>query len=138
MLKREPIAGLLIFGLMLLAGCINAGPSVEAFEGTSWVLTSLNGSSPLEDATITLNFEDETVGGDAGCNSYGGDYLLSGETDVTISNLVSTLRACADPELGEQETAYLRILGGVTGYNLSASQLELFNDAGETLIFTPN
>jgi heat shock protein HslJ len=74
-------------------------------DGTEWTLISLNGSDVIEGTTITLSFTDGQVGGNAGCNSYGGQYTATNET-LTITDIVSTMMACTSPAgINEQESA---------------------------------
>ncbi len=59
------------------------GPTT--LEGTSWILTTLNGAEPLPDTTITANFEaDGNLAGSDGCNRYGARYEVDGDR-ITIT-----------------------------------------------------
>ena len=50
-----------------------------ALDNTEWTLTSLNGNRPVEGSRITLVFYPGSyMEGDAGCNSYGVDYVANG------------------------------------------------------------
>ena len=51
----------------------------------------------IEDSPVTLNLNGTEVGGTAGCNSYGAQLVLDGES-ISISDLTTTLMACA-PEI---------------------------------------
>lgn len=109
-----------------------------ALVGTEWQLhTFLSGetadstaSSLIGDSTITLVFnEDGTVGGHGGCNSYGGNYLVEGES-LTISELVSTLMACEAEGVTEQESVYLDALGRAESYSIEGNQLTIYYPGG--------
>lgn len=124
-------AMLIIYGA--LTGCAATG---DALDGTSWVLTSLNGSSPIAGSTITLAFEDGRASGSAGCNSYGGSYTLSGADGVTFRDVFSTMMACVGPEgVMEQEIQYLDILGAAHGYSMQDNTLQIFTPDGAFLQF---
>jgi len=64
--------------------------------------------------TITAKFTDDSkITGSAGCNHYGGEYLLDG-ANLSISSLFSTLMYCTEPEgVMEQEARYLGLFDSV-------------------------
>lgn len=80
--------------------------------GTDWVLESYstNGdaiSSVIVGTKVTANFAaDGNVGGNAGCNHYGGEYSLDG-ANLSVSSLFSTLMYCETPGVMEQEAAFM-------------------------------
>lgn len=111
--------------------------------GIEWQLNAFVGgdtadasaSSLIADSTITVMFnEDGSVGGHGGCNSYGGQYQVDGET-LTISDLVSTLMACEAEGVTEQETMYLNALGTAETYSIAGNQLTI-NYPGGALVFS--
>lgn len=110
--------------------------------GTAWRLASMGlvGSETpvIEGSTVTLQFnEDGTAGGQGGCNSYGGSYQVE-EGEITFVDVVSTLMACADETVTQQETAYLNALQHTGQFELSTDSLVIFyNDGAEALRFTP-
>jgi heat shock protein HslJ len=121
-----------------IAGCGlvgSPGPS-QNLSGTEWNLVEMDGHPPLaEGGPLTIGFENgDHVGGNSGCNSYGGVYAVDGSSMV-ISDLVSTLRACAGP-LNEQEAEFLRALGEAAAYEISNGRLMLKDGGGTVLVFT--
>ncbi|HSJ57139.1 MAG TPA: META domain-containing protein, partial [Anaerolineae bacterium] len=109
-----------------------------ALAGTSWVLTSLRGQPALESTRVTLEFEAGTVGGSAGCNSYGGGanndpYVATPDGELALPEIASTLMACADAAVMQQEADYLDALASVERYRVEGDALELQNGAGETV-----
>ena len=105
--------------------------------GTEWVLTSLNGNSPVEDSTITLAFHNEDeISGNGGCNNYFAAYTRDGSF-LTCETPAATEMACSGPAgVMEQEQRYLGLLGDVTVYRTYGSQLWLETDDGRALVFT--
>lgn len=108
--------------------------------GTAWVLDSYSTggdaiSSVIAGTKVTVMFADDgKIGGNAGCNLYGGGYTLNG-TNLSVSSLFSTLMYCGEPEgTMEQEARYLGLLESVTGYRIDADQLDLFDEEGRTLL----
>jgi heat shock protein HslJ len=115
--------------------------SEDPLAGTSWVLDSFStqgvATAPVGETPITLEFSnDGNVGGNAGCNSYGGPYQVEG-IDLVFDEIVSTLIACADSDQMEQEIQFLEALQSVTTFQIDGDQLILHYDEGQSmLIFT--
>ena len=149
----------LILSLCLLLAACTAAPQATAtpaatpgggetsiaptgsLEGTRWVLASMTRDGaeapPVSGSTITLNFETGgQVGGNAGCNSYGGSYETR-NSSITFLNVVSTLMACAEQAVTDQEAAYLNALNQAATYELSNDSLVIAGAGGEQLKFTP-
>ncbi len=105
----------------------------------SWDVTSIYTggavSSPVAGSTLTLEFTNDKVSGDGGCNTFSGPYAVRGTDAITIGPLASTLRACADPALDAQEQQYLAALQLAKTYRVSGDTLTLFRD-GETIAVT--
>ena len=117
-----------------LASCRGmSGP--DPLAGTSWALISSENRLTLNGRPITLRFEHGGVQGSSGCNSFGGDYRLSGKR-IVIENLFSTMMACPEPEgIMEQEQHYLYLLGEVDSYSIVGGNLQLFASRSELLTF---
>ena len=122
--------------LLLLSACGAVAPATPSLEGTSWQLESLAGEPALPGTDVTIEFKDGQAGGQAGCNGYGGAYKVDGN-EITFRELASTLMACADPAVMEQESAYLQFLGEVQRFELVEGQLQLVRADGEALVFVP-
>jgi heat shock protein HslJ len=116
----------LIVIILLLAACAPVGvtpgttPGDDSLAGTQWELESFgppgNEAPLVEGSQVTLIFEEGgQAGGNGGCNSYGAQYRE--ENDVlSIQEIVSTLMACADQRVTEQEGAYFRALESAERY----------------------
>lgn len=104
-------------------------------DGTEWELTSLNGSNLVEGSTITLAFPDKNyLQGSAGCNSYGADYVTSGN-EFHIPETHRTEQDCDVPEgVMQQETAYFEALRNVATFGVIDDRLELGNAGGEPIL----
>jgi len=120
--------------VLLLSACSGGTAAAQLPEG-EWTLTSLMGSPPLEGSTVTIRFEGNQVSGSAGCNSYGGQFNAGRDGSLTFDNVFSTEMACMEPEgLMEQETTYLQTLTQAASFTIADGQLELMNQAGETIM----
>ena len=102
---------------------------------TTWILTQMivNGAAkPLVAGrvpTVQFHPQDGAVSGNAGCNGYGGDYTLAGET-LSLNHLLQTLMACSDSSLMGQEYAYMSALRRVTRLQLADNTLTLSSSDG--------
>ena len=119
----------------------SAGASPD-LAGTEWVLTSLNGSSLIEDTEITLFFKEAYLGGTMTCNNYGGGpdsgkYTTTDDGRLAILQLAVTVQLCSEPEgIMEQEAAYIEALHDATTYRVTDDRLEIVDAGGRTrLVF---
>jgi len=138
-------AGALVV-LLLVAWTVACAPPAMApaptapgehivLDGTEWLLTSLEGTSPLEGATITLAFYPEAyMEGSAGCNSYGTDYTLTG-TEFQLAEIHKTNSECTEPPgIVQQEAAYFEALSRVAAYWATSDRLEFHDASGKTIL----
>ena len=99
--------------------------------GRAWTLTELEGSPPVEGATVDMTIGDDGVSGSAGCNSYTG--AASVDVDAGTMTLgpeiASTMMACEQPIM-DQEQKFLDSLVRVVGYDMAKDELILLDDQG--------
>ena len=115
------IGFLAILGVALAAG--------DDLEGATWVVDELvvDGTSvePLAGTELSALFDDGSVNGVAGCNSYFASYEVDGGA-IAIGPAGSTMAFCVEPEgIMEQEIAYLTLLGTVDSFTRDGDQLQL-------------
>ena len=97
-----------------LTGC--GGDPASLLQGREWVVEGINGAGLIDGSRATVSFGDSgRVSGRASCNSYTGQYSLSGER-LTISNTAGTMMACAPP-LMRQEDLFLGVLRDVRRFD---------------------
>lgn len=124
---------LLIALVILLSACSGGSVSLEG----EWTLISYgdssNPTSALPNVETSINFDaDNQVGGNVGCNSFGGEYKLNGK-QVTFSGIFSTLMFCEGTM--DQETVFLNILSEQSlNFELSGNQLTLTSQNGSSVI----
>jgi putative lipoprotein len=111
-----------------------------ALRRTRWQLSGYTSGgeshTPLEGAPITLEFSSPTdVGGSGGCNSFGGTYTVD-EDAIDFSELASTMMACEDDALMDQEAWFFETLATVERYNIAAGDL-ILHTADGTMRFAP-
>ncbi len=107
---------------------------------TEWQLVSLNGDSPVEGSTITIEFADAgNASGMAGCRAYTATYEASGDEIHFLSLSMSGDEAClADEAIYLQEGRYTDALTWATNYRLGEGCLEIETARGEVLSFEPH
>jgi len=78
-------------------------------------MASLAAETP--DAAVTIEFKDGQVGGQSGCNTYGGSYRAHSDGAIELGPLHTTLMAC-ESAVAAFENAYLRALDKVTHFSV--------------------
>ncbi|HEX2077695.1 MAG TPA: META domain-containing protein [Longimicrobium sp.] len=133
-------------GLALVVLALGAGVPAQAqggsepLAGTSWRLIELNGQPPVAGGeALTLQFaaDGQQVSGYGGCNQFSGPYTQSGSS-LRFGPLVSTRRACLEPALNTQETAYFEALESTTRYSLQGGVLVLYRGNQVVARFAPS
>jgi heat shock protein HslJ len=114
--------------LVLLSACTSQTSLVD----TKWQVVNLDGETALEDITVTLNFGEDSIGGNDGCNVYGGSYTATESTIQFGSDLFSTEMYCTE-KIMTQSTAFYNVLSLVTDYKADSQLLTLFNADGKKL-----
>jgi heat shock protein HslJ len=104
----------------------------DVLAGTKWRLVSfgLPGSETptVEEVELTLEFgEKSQVGGSAGCNTFGGEYTIQGEM-IDFTNITSTLMACVNEAVTQQEGEYLQALEMSGRYEVAGDRLTIWYD----------
>jgi heat shock protein HslJ/LysM repeat protein len=108
------------------------GGPVGTLEGSSWIMTDVNGTPPQPDTTITASFDaDGNLSGTDGCNRYGATYELDGD-QITVTPGVTTMMACPDPIMRQAE-AYMAALASATSYRIQGDTLELLDASGTSV-----
>lgn len=104
----------------------------------SWDVTGYNNGkqavvSPVAGSTLTAIFTADQVSGSAGCNTYSGGYTIDGTT-LKIGPLASTMRACSEEAVNEQEQQFLAAMQASTTFDLTGDILTLKVDGGENQV----
>jgi len=101
----------------------------------AWKLIKVEGAavnSPK--ASIRFNTDKKTVGGNGGCNGFGGDFAKKGN-EIKITQIISTKMFC--DETSDVENKFLGNLERVTKYQISGGKLLLFAAGTIVLEFAP-
>jgi len=131
-MKTRQIFAVLTLLVLIVSACSSSSGQPD-LNGTSWVLTQLQGNPVILTAVPTLIFKDGQVSGNASCNSFGGSYQRGWGDALKFGQLMSTLMACVDPSVMEQEGKYLGVLGQVAKYRVEGTHLYLYDQADQLL-----
>lgn len=114
-----------------LQGC--GGDPLRLVRGVEWVVDKINDAGIVDRSHVTINFgPDGLLYGQASCNNYRGEYVLTGE-DLTLSTAATTQKACA-PELMQQEQQVLAALNSLQRFDFTEDgALILYAGAGQSL-----
>jgi heat shock protein HslJ len=98
-----------------------------------WVLDTMFSKGTQENLVsgtlVTARFNpDGIMNGNAGCNDYFAPYVVSGKS-LKIGEVGSTLKACGEPGIMDQETTYLAVLQTTSTYTVSTDNSLLLSDA---------
>lgn len=100
------------------------GGGLADLVGTSWRLTQLDGQPVAPNVSSTLIISADSVGGNGGCNTYGGD-LAQTPDGIDISQVFSTMMACDGLD---QEQAFFAALDATDAYALVDDDLQLLGN----------
>jgi heat shock protein HslJ len=128
-----PVA-LLSLGLLLTVSACggNDENDGDSLRGTEWTLVS--GVDVPPDSAPTIAFDGELATGFSGCNYYGGEYGIDGDS-IEIGGFDSTAMGCLRPELETAEETYHSVFDGVDGWAIEDGELILSSDGEEVLRF---
>jgi heat shock protein HslJ len=107
--------------------------------GTSWKVVNYNNGkdavvSLVAGSELTMEFgSDGYIGGSGGVNRYHGAYEVDGAS-ISIGPLASTKMA-GEPELMDQEAAFLKALEASTQWTVVRGRLELRDADGAGMVF---
>ena len=116
------LAGLL-FLVMACAPEPLASPIREAhpasIAGSSWRIIGMGGAAVPPQPEMTIDFADGRLAAQGPCNAIVGSALYDPSSGaLRIGDLVTTKRACLDPNLARVEAVLLHALGGSTAVSV--------------------
>jgi heat shock protein HslJ len=107
-------------------------PAGNPLQGTSWLLTKINGAGLIEGTEITALFGDGgNLSGIGGCNTYNGGYTVDGGA-IDISQLAFGLNYCAAPPgVMEQESLFGSLMMDAIGFTVQGNELIIRSPRGQ-------
>ena len=110
----------------------------ETLFGKRWTLSEIEGRKiKTTQAYLEFDRNQKRVSGFSECNRLSGGFQLDGN-NLTFVNVVSTKRACLDPERQGIETDFLRLLTATTRFEVQEDVLRLFANDRSVLVFAAN
>ena len=108
-------------------------------EGIAWEVTGFNNGrqavvSPLTGTTLTVSFQDGSVVGHAGCNSFRATYTREG-TRLAVGPAATTRMRCDGEGVMEQERQFLAAIESATRWAIDRDMLDLHRADGERVLF---
>ena len=76
---------------------------------TNWIIKSIDGVAPVATGEAVLDFGEVRMSGTVGCNRFGAGYDFT-NGKLRFSPGFSTMMACPDPKLQQQEGAMMTII----------------------------
>jgi|GEM_PF-5033335 len=81
----------------------------------TWLLEDMNKAGIIDNSHLTMTMGDENhIHGHAGCNLYGGRYVLEGENLSISQYITTTMKACLADAVQQQEQKFLSVLPEMT------------------------
>jgi len=128
---------LLVIVMILSAACAPSAPDVKLHG--AWGLVAYgdaaNPTPALPGVDTLLEFKAGQLNGNVGCNGFGGDYTLKGNS-ITVGPIMSTMMYCE--QTMAQEQGVLAVLQGTLTMELEGDLLTLTTEAGQVVILTPS
>lgn len=78
---------------LVVSGCTSIAADARTFEGTQWHVSAINGHATPPSGNFTVSFKDGRIGGQLGCNHFGGSYRVAGDV-ITTGAIAMTRMAC--------------------------------------------
>ncbi len=125
---------LIVFVLLVLTACSNASTDITG----EWELISygaVNNPTPaIPNVDTSIEFDSNgQIGGNVGCNGFGGNYELSGDK-IAFSGIMSTMMYCE--ETAAQEQAVLAVFsdGVKLPIQLNGNTLTIVSTDGASIV----
>ena len=123
---KKIMIGLLV--MIVLSAC--AGSSSASVEG-QWKLVSYNQTAAMPDVEASIEFKDGQMSGNVGCNGFGGEYTVSGDT-LEFGPVMSTMMFCE--AVADQESTVLATLQEKTSFVIDGNMMTIISADGSSSI----
>ena len=121
--------------LVTLAACASPTPAAPAssLDGTSWVVTAINGTPAIADHQPTITFAGDRASGLASCNQFNAGFSQTGSI-VKLTPGALTAMACTPPTVMTQEQAFSEALAATASVRSAGSGAELLDASGKVVL----
>lgn len=133
-MKKKMIMILFVLAALALAACSPGSAPAPSLEG-GWSLVSFGPASSqmpaVPDVETSIEFKDGQMSGNVGCNGFGGEYSVDGDT-ITFGPVVSTMMYCE--AVAEQESGTLAVFHEKATFALDGDKLTITSADGASAI----
>jgi heat shock protein HslJ len=123
--------------LATLAACSSPTPAAPAsgptLDGTSWVVTAINGTPALAGHQPTITFAGDRASGLASCNQFNAGFSQTGNT-LTLTPGALTAMACTPQTVMTQEQSFTAALAATASIRSAGSGAELLDASGKVVL----
>ena len=132
-MRSSRIQRTLVSLTVLVACATGRTPAASSLDGTYWLI-ELNGKPTLttggpDRAHLRFVSDSALVSGGTGCNRFSGKFTHDGAA-LHFPPLATTMMACVDQQVAEQEHAFLAALGATERYTMAGDTLTLVGTSG--------
>jgi heat shock protein HslJ len=116
--------------LALISACTSVA-APPPLTGTEWRVAAINGQATAPGGPFRMGFKAGTLSGQFGCNHFGGDYQLRGETMITGAMFMTEMACIPEGDAVDFESLGMAVMGHpmrVIWHN--EQRAELVNQAG--------
>lgn len=123
-----------VLAALALAACSPSPAQPQSIEG-EWSLVSFGPVASqvpaLPDVETSIEFKEGQMGGNVGCNGFGGEYSVEGDT-ITFGPVVSTMMYCE--AVAEQESGTLAVFHEETTFAFDGNRLTITSADGSSAV----
>ncbi|PYT01604.1 MAG: hypothetical protein DMF63_01795 [Acidobacteria bacterium] len=123
--------------LIKLVAPVKDGPIASDLQDKKWMLDAIGTSKVGEigqTAFIVFDKDKASAGRNSSCNVFGGSFSAAG-SKLTITNVISTMRACIEDDRMDIERKFLDGLRATNRYKIKNHRLMLYRDDRLLLTF---
>jgi heat shock protein HslJ len=113
-------------------------PKPTRLEDAKWVLESIQGrpaGKTAEQVFVNFDAKKGSAGGNTGCNVFGGSYSEKGGK-LTITDVISTMRACEEDGKMQLERSLLDGLRSANRFEINSGKLHLYRNNALLMTFS--
>ncbi|MCX7551507.1 copper resistance protein NlpE N-terminal domain-containing protein [Xanthomarina sp. F2636L] len=101
----------------------NNSTNTSEFTDTKWKLVKLMGKDITDsEAFISFATDENRVFGDAGCNTFTGSFKIENGSQLELSNVATTMKACPDMTV---ESQFMEVLNTADNFSLNGNTMTL-------------
>ena len=127
MKTKISIRMMLLLATMLILSACGSSANLPDLADSSWRLMALPGEADLGPVEVTLIFgSDGSIGGNGGCNSYGGSYEANAaDGSIQFREIFSTEMFCEGNSASQIEAIFFEALNDAQSYSQSPNSLQI-------------